>query len=107
MARRDRGLETRLSAHPETSVHRPSVDELFVSAAETVGARALGILLTGMGRDGAEGMVALAEIGAHTLIQDEESSVVFGMPRAALELGAAKETLPLARIGSRVRQLLG
>jgi two-component system chemotaxis response regulator CheB len=80
------------------SGHRPSVDALFHSAAQYVGARALGILLTGMGRDGANGLLALAQAGAHTIAQDKESCVVFGMPRAAIELGAAKSVLALEQI---------
>jgi two-component system chemotaxis response regulator CheB len=86
--------------------HRPSVDRLFASTATTLGAahgpEALAILLTGMGQDGAQGMVALASIGARTIAQDQASCVVFGMPRAAIELGAAGEILPLDRIGPAV-----
>jgi two-component system chemotaxis response regulator CheB len=86
--------------------HRPSVDRLFASTATTLGAargpEALAILLTGMGQDGAQGMVALASIGARTIAQDQASCVVFGMPRAAIELGAAREVLPLDRIGPAV-----
>ncbi len=82
------------------------MDELFLSAAHVVGRRAIGILLTGMGRDGAEGMAALNAAGARTLVQDEETSVVFGMPRAALESGVAHEVLPLDEIGARARRLL-
>lgn len=77
------------------SGHRPSVDQLFLSVAEHVGAKALGILLTGMGQDGARGMQALVRAGAYTIAQDKRSCVVFGMPRAAIELGAACEVLPL------------
>jgi two-component system chemotaxis response regulator CheB len=86
--------------------HRPSVDRLFASAATALGAArgpdALAILLTGMGRDGAQGMFALASVGARTIAQDEASCVVFGMPRAAIELGAAGEVLPLDRIGPAI-----
>lgn len=88
------------------SGHRPSVDRLFASLAATLGAArgpaGLGILLTGMGQDGAQGMAALASIGARTIAQDQASSVVFGMPRAAIELGAASDILPLARIAAAV-----
>lgn len=91
-----------LSANDPISGHRPSVDALFHSAAEHVGAKALGILLTGMGRDGAQGLLALAKSGARTIAQDQNSCVVFGMPRAAIELGAAKAVLPLDQIAPHV-----
>jgi two-component system chemotaxis response regulator CheB len=86
--------------------HRPSVDRLFASLAATLGAQrgqeALGILLTGMGQDGAQGMAQLASIGARTIAQDQASCVVFGMPRAAIELGAAREILPLEAIAPAI-----
>lgn len=80
--------------------HRPSVDSLFQSVAALTDAnmKSAGILLTGMGRDGAAGLAAMAEAGAHTIAQDEESCVVFGMPRAAIALGAARMVLPLGDI---------
>lgn len=95
-------LRCTLCAEPPISGHRPSVDALFNSAARHVGDKALGILLTGMGRDGAQGLSALAQAGAHTIAQDKESCVVFGMPRAAIELGAAKSVLPLYQIAPRI-----
>jgi two-component system chemotaxis response regulator CheB len=86
--------------------HRPSVDRLFASAANALGEErgheALGILLTGMGQDGAQGMAQLASIGAHTIAQDQASCVVFGMPRSAIELGAVREVLPLERIAPAI-----
>ena len=82
--------------------HRPSVDVLFHAAAEAVGAEAVGLLLTGMGRDGADGLLAMRTAGALTLVQDEASSVVWGMPKAAFDLGAADEVLPLDRIAARL-----
>jgi len=84
---------------------QPSIDNLFSSAASTLGPRAAAALLTGMGEDGAQGMAALALAGAYTIAQDETTSVVFGMPRAAIAAGAVRETLPLSAIGSRLRQL--
>ncbi|GEO01734.1 chemotaxis response regulator protein-glutamate methylesterase [Novosphingobium sediminis] len=78
--------------------HLPSVDMLFHSVAEVVGAGAVGILLTGMGTDGAEGMLALAQSGARTIAQDEATSTVFGMPRAAIALGAAGVVAPIETI---------
>jgi two-component system, chemotaxis family, protein-glutamate methylesterase/glutaminase len=85
--------------------NQPSVDVLFGSAAAVVASRALAVLLTGMGDDGARGMVELARAGSYTIAQDETTSVVFGMPRAAIEAGGARETLPLSSIGGRLRQL--
>jgi two-component system, chemotaxis family, protein-glutamate methylesterase/glutaminase len=88
------------------SLHVPSVDALFLSAQSALGGRVAAILLTGMGRDGARGMRALWDAGAHTIAQDEQSSVVYGMPRAAVELGGASEVLGLERIGARLKELL-
>jgi two-component system chemotaxis response regulator CheB len=79
---------------PLVNRHRPSVDVLFSSAARTLGAAAAGVLLTGMGRDGAQGLLEMRAAGALTIAQDETSSIVFGMPRAAIELGAAGRVLP-------------
>jgi two-component system, chemotaxis family, protein-glutamate methylesterase/glutaminase len=78
--------------------HRPSVDVLFNSAARVLGASAIGVLMTGMGSDGAKGLLELRKAGAVTIAQDEATSVVFGMPRAAIEAGAAVHVLPLQRI---------
>ena len=89
-----------LDSGPPVSRHRPSVDVLFRSVAETAGPDGVGVLLTGMGADGAEGMLALRRAGASTIAQDEGSSVVFGMPREAIERGAAETVLPLDRIGA-------
>ena len=94
-----------LSLKPEGLAHRPAVDELFFSALP-VARRTAVVLLTGMGRDGAEGMRQLAALGAYTVAQDEASSVVFGMPGAAVMLQAVREVLPLSRIGPRLRMLL-
>ena len=95
-----------LSLEPKHLTHRPSVDELFLSAGRLLGARVCGVLLTGMGRDGAEGLKALADAGAYTVAQSEASCVVFGMPGAAVNLNAVRELLPLEEIGPRVRELL-
>lgn len=81
--------------------HRPSVDVLFESAVE-IAAKAVAVLLTGMGRDGAEGMLQLRRAGAHCFAQDEATSIVFGMPRAALELGAASYSVPLQEISQEI-----
>jgi two-component system chemotaxis response regulator CheB len=90
---------------PLVSRHRPSVDVLFKSAARTAGANAVGVIMTGMGRDGAEGLLEMRQAGARTLAQDEASCVVFGMPREAIALGAAEETLSLQRIPRRMLDL--
>ena len=79
--------------------HRPSVDIAFSSLARRYGASAAGVLLTGMGQDGAQGMLDIARAGGLTIAQDEASSIVFGMPRRAIELGAARHVLPLDQIG--------
>ena len=84
---------------PPRGVHRPSVDELFESCAVCCPRLTAGVLLTGMGADGAAGLAALQRAGALTIVQDEASSVVFGMPRVALEAGAARIALPPAAIG--------
>ncbi len=84
-----------LTDDPPVGTFRPSVTPLFASAARSYGRRACGVLLTGMGRDGAEGLRAIKQRGGTTLVQDEASSAVFGMPRAAIELGAADRVLAL------------
>lgn len=99
-------LHALLSAEPERALHRPSVDVLFHSAEEAVEGRVVAVLLTGMGHDGAQGMAALARAGAYTIAQDEATSVIYGMPRAAVAAGGVRETLPLPEIGPRLRQLL-
>ena len=82
--------------------HRPSVDVLFNSVAQAYGAKALGVILTGMGRDGAQGLLSMREAGARTLGQDEATSVVYGMPRAAFELGAVERQTSLGRIAGEI-----
>lgn len=103
--RRGRELCVSLRGGPPVSGHRPSVDVLLHSVARSCGANASGAVLTGMGRDGAEGLLALHEAGGATVVQDEASSVVFGMGREAIRLGAAGRVLPLPRIGSELLQL--
>lgn len=96
---RDGGWRTRVDDGPKVCYQRPSVDVLFHSVARAAGARATGVILTGMGSDGAEGLGAMRAAGAWTVAQDEASCVVFGMPREAIERGAAERVLPLAQIG--------
>lgn len=100
------GLRASLDREAGRALHCPSVDVLFSSARAAVGKRAVAVLLTGMGQDGARGMAELAQDGAHTIAQDEASCVVYGMPRAALAAGGVCETLPLTWIGGRLRRLL-
>lgn len=87
---------------PPVNRHRPSVDVLFHSAARYAGKNAIGVLLTGMGRDGADGLLRMRQAGSYTLAQDEASCVVFGMPREAIALGAAHEVVPLQYMSQRV-----
>lgn len=96
-----------LKEGPLVSGHSPSVDVMFHSVARSLGAHAFGILLTGMGRDGADGLLAMRKAGAETLIQSGETCVVNGMPKAAFELGAADRVVPLNQIGAAVGQLIG
>ncbi|MGY3231902.1 two-component system chemotaxis response regulator CheB [Luteibacter sp. HA06] len=95
----------RLHDGPPVNRHKPAVDVLFRSMVASVGAAAIGVLLTGMGDDGARGLGELKEIGAPTLVQDEASSVVWGMPGAAWKAGAADEMLPLDAIAARLLAL--
>lgn len=87
--------------------HRPSATVLFNAAARAFGGSAIGVLLTGMGADGAEGLLALHRTGALTLAQDEQSSVVFGMARKAVELGAVRQVLPLEEISAHLLAAVG
>jgi two-component system chemotaxis response regulator CheB len=87
---------------PLVSRHRPSVDVLFRSAARYAGANALGIIMTGMGDDGARGLLEMRQAGAPTIAQDEASSVVFGMPKEAIALGAAERILPLDHLAGEI-----
>lgn len=92
---------------PLVNRHRPSVDVLFRSVAKSAGANALGVIMTGMGDDGAAGLLEMRNQGARTLAQDEESCVVFGMPKEAIKRGGAERVVPLSAIGSEIqRQLL-
>jgi two-component system, chemotaxis family, protein-glutamate methylesterase/glutaminase len=94
-----------LSAEPPLNHHRPSVDLMFRSLAANVGANAVGVILTGMGSDGAQGLKELHERGAVTIAQDEKSSVVWGMPGAAVALGAVDHILPIESIAAELGQL--
>jgi two-component system chemotaxis response regulator CheB len=91
---------------PRIFGQRPAVDVLFQSAAEAVGKNAIALLLTGMGRDGAAGLLEIRRAGGWTIAQDEASSTIFGMPKAAIDLGAAMEVLPLDAMPDRIRAIL-
>lgn len=98
------GYVTELLATPPVNRHRPSVDVLFDSAANLLGRQAVGVILTGMGKDGAQGLLHMRQAGAKTFGQDEASCVVYGMPREAFLVGAVEEQWALEEIGKRVLQ---
>jgi two-component system chemotaxis response regulator CheB len=102
--RRNLELVVEVDDSPPVCRHRPSVDVLFRSVAETMGPRALGVILTGMGADGADGLLAMKQAGATTIAQDEATSVVFGMPKEAIDRGAVDVVLPLPRIAAGILQ---
>ena len=89
---------------PPVNRHKPSVDVLFRSVAKAVGRNALGMILTGMGDDGARGLLSMRQAGANTIAQDEASSVVFGMPKEAIKLGAAEQIFSLNQMPAMIAQ---
>jgi len=91
-----------VSDGPLVSRHRPSVNVLFRSAAQAAGPNGVGVIMTGMGDDGADGLLEMKEAGAATIAQDEASCVVFGMPKEAIARGAADEVVPLSQIAARI-----
>jgi len=103
--RQGSGYRVQLAAGPLVSRHRPSVDVLFRSVAQNAGDHAIGVLLTGMGGDGADGMSELHEARSRTIAQDEATCVVFGMPKEAIARGVVDEILPLGSIAARIREL--
>ncbi len=109
MTVRRTGTHYRVECQPGEKVngHCPSVDKLFHSVAEQCGANSAGIILTGMGNDGAKGLLAMRQKGARTIGQDESSSVVYGMPKVAFELGAVEKQAALAKIPSLLCTMLG
>ncbi|MDB5882011.1 MAG: cheB [Ramlibacter sp.] len=105
LTRKLTGYVLRVTDTPPVNHHRPSVDTLFHSMANVAGEQSIAVMLTGMGGDGAQGMLALRKQGAFTIAQDESSCVVFGMPRQAIALGAAREVLPLGDVAQRLTAL--
>jgi two-component system chemotaxis response regulator CheB len=99
------GETLQLTDGPAVNCCRPSIDVFFTSLAECRAGETVGVLLTGMGKDGAQGLALLREGGSFTIVQDEKSSVVFGMPKAAIALGAADEVLPLADIPAAISRI--
>lgn len=95
-----------ISSGEKVCGHCPSVEKLFNSVAKSVGANALGVILTGMGQDGAEGLLEMRKAGALTISQDEKTSVVFGMPKVAIEKGAACDVVRIDRIAERIISML-
>lgn len=104
LARSGANYIARLSDAPPRNRHRPSVDVLFQSVAKAAGKNATGVILTGMGNDGAQGLLAMRNAGAHTLAQSEKTCVVFGMPREAIALNAAIEVVDLDKMSKRMLQ---
>lgn len=102
LARRGAGYVLRVTDDPPVNRHRPSVDTLFRSVARVAGSQAIGVMLTGMGADGADAMLEMSRTGAYTIAQDEASCVVFGMPRQAIAMGGVRQVMPLAEIAERL-----
>ena len=97
----------RLSKSPEESLHRPSVDVLMESAAKSMGVKAIGVILTGMGSDGAKGIKAMHDAGGRTIAQDEDSCIVYGMPKVAVSLGGVDRVVPLNNVVPAILEELG
>jgi len=102
LSRSGNRLYVRLKDGPLVNYQRPSVDVLFSSVAKAVGPRAIGVIMTGMGSDGARGLLEMKRAGARTIAQDEATCVIFGMPKEAIKLGAVEEVVPLEEIPSRI-----
>lgn len=100
-----RSRRLRLTDDPPRHACRPSIDVLLQSVAVVYGPHALGVLLTGMGVDGAEGLLAIRQAGGRTIVQDETSAVIFGIPRAAVKSGAAQMVLPLSLIAPTILRI--
>lgn len=106
VVRRGNHLYCQLDDRPAVNRHKPSVDVMFDAVAETVGKNAIGVILTGMGKDGAQGMLRIKQAGGKTIAQDEASSVVWGMPRVAVEMNAALSVLDLKQVPKQICHFL-
>ena len=104
--RADQRLFIVVDDSPPVNRHKPSVDHLFDSVVEACGKQCIGVILTGMGADGAKGLLKLRKAGARTIAQDEKTSAVFGMPREAIRIEAAQEVLPITGIAPRLLEWL-
>ena len=91
-----------LDDEPRSALHRPSADVLMASVADVYGPRSLGVVLTGMGSDGVEGLRAIRKIGGRTLAESEETCVIYGMPKAAVEAGVVDRSVPLGRMADEI-----
>jgi two-component system chemotaxis response regulator CheB len=100
------GFRVAVQDGPPVCYQRPAVDVLFSSVAQVAGATTVGVILTGMGRDGAQGMLKMHQAGSFNIAQDEQSCVVFGMPREAIAAGAVDRTLPLRKIAAEVMRVV-
>jgi two-component system, chemotaxis family, protein-glutamate methylesterase/glutaminase len=107
LSRNGARYQVRIKEGPRVHFQRPSVDVLFQSVANNSGQNAIGVILTGMGADGAKGILAMHDSGAHTIAQDEKSCVIFGMPKEAIVLGGVDEILPLSQIGRAILSRVG
>ena len=99
------GYEITLKDYPKVSLHKPSVDVLFASIAKELGFMGIGIILTGMGEDGAKELLSMKKAGALTYAQDEKSCIVYGMPKKAVEFNAVKESLTIPEIANMINNL--
>jgi len=102
LRRRAGKVKVLLDEEPRSALHRPSADVLMSAAARVSGAQALGVVLTGMGSDGTEGLRAIRDRGGRTLAEAEESCVIYGMPKAAIDAGVVERVAPLDRIASEI-----
>jgi two-component system chemotaxis response regulator CheB len=107
LSRNGARCQVRIKEGPRVHYQRPSVDVLFQSVANISGQNAIGVILTGMGADGAKGLLTMHDSGAHTIAQDEKSCVIFGMPKEAILLGGVDEILPLSQIGRAILYRVG
>jgi two-component system chemotaxis response regulator CheB len=100
--RRGGHMRVWLDPEPHAALHRPSVDVLMASVAKAYGPRAMGVVLTGMGADGVEGLRAIRDAGGRTLAESQETCIIYGMPKAAVEAGVVERTAPLSRVADEI-----